>query len=1353
MTTAPPSLPTQSTQGAVDTVDKQKQEQEQQQRQRQRQQQQQQIKQPKHPSLKPEDGLAILLSQAISESPKAQMTVGELCSWVLQRLPPESNHPLAMLQALVHHSLTHSKILTRVDPPPPSSSPSPPFQTTLSSLNMSPLPSSNQSGATAQNSSSMTSPTVPCDAEIWTLQPPQPPQPLPHNISGPLIPSKRKNSEPTLMSTTTSTSTDTSMDTSTSMAAAASSSIDNNSNSNSNSNGNGHPAAVTATKCPSSFSSPSPSSSSSLSSPPPSLASDPALDSTTPTMTTMTTTATTATARRTASVENSPSPSPDNTGEQQPRRSGRSRRPPKAKEADDYVITSYRRHTSPTTTPPTSPPPSSSTTSSTTSMTTSAAKESVQQPPIKKRASVKFDRHISIAPPTAPSFPTDCQQSCPNNNNGGRTPVSEDSPVLMTTPRVRRPPQNLAEFVSSEDFKAAPCGKRREKASSHSLVSSCSTTTTCTSSTVDTMTTQIATGSAGGGRVKAGGKGDHATKETTAIVTESSTLSGSGRGQSGAVRSEKRERKRSGKHDARTLTTATGISSSTHSVKSSRSVSPLTTSASAMTMNDTTFGSQLDRSTTLLPKEEASESTAMDTDMSLRYSNPNNNNRSSKDHGKVRTAVGRPLSIPLSALSHSKRRSEDFSGCFQHHTKGAAEAMKKRQRRSQSMSSSDQYSPFYALDQRYPPPPVQRLPFPSRQEIYEERRQYRLQRSKHRERKRRAGTVDKESSKDGMKIKVEDGGEQVKKEGEEEVDDDDDDDGTDSDFDFLKEEEENYRMRILTAKRQLALTGRLGRLYESDDEFEDEEVDEDEAHLRDLERAYYYQLHRHHHQQQQSSSGTAAYHYGSNPPQRRRRAKTFLHPQHHQYQQQHQHQHPHRQRKSHSNSVGAYDGPGHLRRLHLHEALLQKQDDHLGSRHGIFIGNENDKKDECVMALAKEEGERFQLRLDPSVITYGFDSCDGQYILDYHQSPLFNNVTWPEFSDLKDLKSLGTPCTMNGQQQSFQDPQSVGHVSVVSTDESTTTTAAATAAAGATVATNDSTAAAMTATVTATSAATSAATTCTTTVGNLRAGPVKVESPTADVNVTKDDNQGDLHNVQDDYYSLEQRERCGSIPQEDVDALEAKEWGKFMAEGGTRPSVAGNNPHMDRRLERQTSLSSLFSLLSARPSTPPETGSSMILAPAEGEEAALPVSVPTTSLPLALIPEAVTIDDPIHPTLTSTLVMATTATATATATATLTTTSSLEMMDMAMEMELAVVAAESKLLLPEEIVAKVVALSKENEEEEEDKMKKLQVTMDGVKHGETEGVLIAEGKKEMKKKTTEDEVEEEEELIGLSWCH
>ncbi|KAG0260866.1 hypothetical protein BG011_001576 [Mortierella polycephala] len=50
--------------------------------------------------------------------------------------------------------------------------------------------------------------------------------------------------------------------------------------------------------------------------------------------------------------------------------------------------------------------------------------------------------------------------------------------------------------------------------------------------------------------------------------------------------------------------------------------------------------------------------------------------------------------------------------------------------------------------------------------------------------------------------------------------------------------------------------------------------------------------------------------------------------------------------------------------------------------------------------LAKDEGRK--LLKDPTVINYGFDIEDGTYILDSHQGALFNSVTWPEFSDVKD---------------------------------------------------------------------------------------------------------------------------------------------------------------------------------------------------------------------------------------------------------------------------------------------------------------------------------------------------------------
>ncbi|KAF9996224.1 Forkhead box protein J3 [Entomortierella chlamydospora] len=71
----------------------------------------------------------------------------------------------------------------------------------------------------------------------------------------------------------------------------------------------------------------------------------------------------------------------------------------------------------------------------------------------------------------------------------------------------------------------------------------------------------------------------------------------------------------------------------------------------------------------------------------------------------------------------------------------------------------------------------------------------------------------------------------------------------------------------------------------------------------------------------------------------------------------------------------------------------------VNDRYGDVLGDDDlDSEEEHSRA----EGEKIKLLLDPSVINYGFDSCDSEYILDYHQGPLFNNVTWPEFSDVKE---------------------------------------------------------------------------------------------------------------------------------------------------------------------------------------------------------------------------------------------------------------------------------------------------------------------------------------------------------------
>ncbi|KAG0219204.1 hypothetical protein BGX33_004268 [Mortierella sp. NVP41] len=43
------------------------------------------------------------------------------------------------------------------------------------------------------------------------------------------------------------------------------------------------------------------------------------------------------------------------------------------------------------------------------------------------------------------------------------------------------------------------------------------------------------------------------------------------------------------------------------------------------------------------------------------------------------------------------------------------------------------------------------------------------------------------------------------------------------------------------------------------------------------------------------------------------------------------------------------------------------------------------------------------LLLDSSAISYGFEIKDAEYILDFNQSPLFNSVVWPEYSNLDGL--------------------------------------------------------------------------------------------------------------------------------------------------------------------------------------------------------------------------------------------------------------------------------------------------------------------------------------------------------------
>ncbi|KAG0016662.1 hypothetical protein BGZ82_000985 [Podila clonocystis] len=603
-------------------------------------------------------------------------------------------------------------------------------------------------------------------------------------------------------------------------------------------------------------------------------------------------------------VEDTPSPSPEDT---QPRRSGRSRRPPKPKEADDYITHSIhvtsRRHASPTT-PPTSPPPN---------------KESEDPPPIKKRGSVKFDKHITTTIPSKEHTTIDTAM---------RTPVEE--PVM--THRLRRPPQNLSEFVSSEDFKAAPCGKRMDRA-----FTACGQTTPSSS--------------------------------LSPVAIDDGTRS---------VRADRKDKKRS-KSESNVSNAASHILTATSSTTTLASATPPPTQTNSSAMSTK-------------PTMGATSTEALE----LQPSGAKNIN-----------PRPRPVSIPLSALSHSKRRSEDFSTCFQRPGE-----VKKRQRRSQSVQLQSM-----TLDHH------QRRDFPSRHEIYEQRRQYRLQRSKH---GKRGGSGD-------------------------------DEEDSDSDFDFLKEEEENYRMRILTAKRQLALTGRLGRLYESGDEYEDE-VDEDEVYLRERDD-----------------------HEGG-------RRKTFA---------------------------------------RSRDQKCEEAHEEGGSK-GRGYGKEYERS-------CRAEGERIKLLMDPSVITYGFDSCDGQYILDYNQSPLFNNVTWPEFSDLKDLKDLKGINPNHGGNDGCGQSQTVISLSDQNALETHFSTTESSLDPALKATNKDGVSLALSS-----------------------AFLVLAECGT------------EVEFTSTDFKSCH--------PESDV---EAKEWGLFMGQGGGRPSIEGNKV-MDRRLERQLSLSSLFSLLSAK---------------------------------------------------------------------------------------------------------------------------------------------------------------------------
>ncbi|KAG9065594.1 Forkhead box protein J3 [Linnemannia hyalina] len=152
------------------------------------------------------------------------------------------------------------------------------------------------------------------------------------------------------------------------------------------------------------------------------------------------------------------------------RRSGRARRPPRTKEADDYITTaSHSRKPSLVTgaslsTPPSSPAPQDHPSETNARMTS-------PPPPSRRRSSsIRSDRsvtgpavsrmsHFTIDLPhysptiSVPATPTVFPGAHPRRALLDQELAS--IPGVVTSPRVRRPPQKLAEFVSSEDFKAS----------------------------------------------------------------------------------------------------------------------------------------------------------------------------------------------------------------------------------------------------------------------------------------------------------------------------------------------------------------------------------------------------------------------------------------------------------------------------------------------------------------------------------------------------------------------------------------------------------------------------------------------------------------------------------------------------------------------------------------------------------------------------------------------------------------------------------------------------------------------------------------------------------------------------------
>ncbi|KAF9183288.1 hypothetical protein BGZ51_004144 [Haplosporangium sp. Z 767] len=171
-------------------------------------------------------------------------------------------------------------------------------------------------------------------------------------------------------------------------------------------------------------------------------------------------------------VESLPSPAASEDAEDAKglRRSGRARRPPRSKEAEDYVA-QHGRHLSPSSvslsTPPTSPSP-----------------DGQDQTCALSAASARKRMSVGAVTTTREHDPTPYETAYDQRDTGteSKSPSTAGHPHrsaqelvelasipgVVTSQRVRRPPQKLAEFVSSEDFKTTPCATKHDRASSSS---------------------------------------------------------------------------------------------------------------------------------------------------------------------------------------------------------------------------------------------------------------------------------------------------------------------------------------------------------------------------------------------------------------------------------------------------------------------------------------------------------------------------------------------------------------------------------------------------------------------------------------------------------------------------------------------------------------------------------------------------------------------------------------------------------------------------------------------------------------------------------------------------------------------